>query len=305
MTKKEYAIRLEGVEAFDLPFVVLRDLCDVFVEGAQRCARLVGEGRSVARGTPPSWVTSTADIRVSRFESGSLALGAAAPRLSDVAPEIFAQQALFPTGTDPDATAIDLLLDAAEDAAANLTDSERLDAGVLEVLSRTGSLFARGGTRLTVSSDHRRAVVLDQDVTQRIRTLAEQTPLPRVARVRGILDSLTVSSRSLVLKLDDGSVLRGFAGAVPVQELGALLGRDVVVEGSVTYRPSGDPLRIEVEEAALAAPGDVLWARLPRVEPASVRPRVPTSNTGLDALFGKWPGDETDEEIAAGLSELS
>ncbi len=48
-TKKDYSVLLEGVDARDLSLGVLRDLCDIFIEGAQRSARLVGEGRSIAR----------------------------------------------------------------------------------------------------------------------------------------------------------------------------------------------------------------------------------------------------------------
>lgn len=63
---------LEGVDALDLPLSVLRDLSDLFLEGAQRSARLVAEGRSMARGTAPAWVSAAADLRVTRFMPGSL-----------------------------------------------------------------------------------------------------------------------------------------------------------------------------------------------------------------------------------------
>jgi hypothetical protein len=305
VTMKDFSIQLEGVDALDLPLSVLRDLCDLFVEGAQRSARLVAEGRSVARGATPAWATAAADLRVSKFERGSLNLGVRANRLVDVAPDIFAQQQLFPAGTDPDATAFDLFLDAADDAAAGRRDSERLDAGVLEVLARAGSLFARGGTRLSVSRAGGPNVVLDPSAAVLIRALADETPQARVSRVSGILDTLTVSTRTMALRLADGSVLRGFAGAIPVDRLKHLLGAAVVLEGSVTFRPSGAALRIEVESAFPATSGDVIWARLPRDEPTTLRARPSSSSPNLDEFFGSWPGDETDDELAAALRELS
>lgn len=144
-TSKDYSVLLEGVDACDLSLGMLRDLCDLFVEGAQQSARLVGEGRSVARGTVPAWASSAADVRLTKYEAGSLDLALQAPRLADVAPEIFAQQHLFPQGTDAEATALDLFFDAAEDAAGGKRDSDRLDAGVLEVLARAGSVFSKEG----------------------------------------------------------------------------------------------------------------------------------------------------------------
>ena len=72
--KKDYSVVLEGVDALDLSMAVLRDLCDLLLDGSQRCARLAAEGRSVARGAQPSWVAAAADCRVTKFEAGSLAL---------------------------------------------------------------------------------------------------------------------------------------------------------------------------------------------------------------------------------------
>lgn len=305
MTTKTYSAVLEGVEALDLPMSVLRDLCDLFVEGAQRSARLVAEGRSVARGTAPWWLSAAADIRICSFEAGSLALGVRAPRLVDAAPDVFAQQQLFPPGADPTGTAFDLFLDAADDACSGRRDSERLDAGVLEVLARAGALFAKGGTRLSVARAGRAAIVLDAGAATTIKRIADETPATRVSRVRGMLDTLSFGSKMVVVRLDDGRMLRGVAGSLSFEELKEFLGTQVVVEGAITFRPSGEPLRIEVDSASPAAPGDVIWARLPKVEPMTARPRPSAAVANLDALFGTWPGDESDEELAAALREAS
>lgn len=294
---------LEGVDAHDLSIAMLRDLCDLLAEGAQRSARLVAEGRSVARGTVPSWISSAADVRVSRFERGSLDLGVRAVSLVDAAPEIFAQQQLFPVGTDASATAMDLFLDAADDATNGRRESERLDTGVLEVLSRAGNLFSRGCTRLSISRSGTHSVVIDPTNAATIRALADATPPSRVARVAGVLDSLTVSTQLMGLRLADGHILRGYAGDVGIDKLRSLLGHSVVLEGITTFRPSGDALRMQVESAALATSGDVIWERLPHVDAVLAKSRATVAPSGLDAFFGKWPGDETDRELAAALQD--
>lgn len=305
VAKKDYSVLLEGVDALDLPLSVLRDLCDLFVEGSQRCARLVAEGRSVARGSVPAWAVAAADIHISKFERGSLQLGLTAQRLVDAAPDAFSQASLFLPNADADATALDLFLDAADDAAAGRRDSERLDAGVLEVLARTGGLFATNAMRLSVKRTGRPTVVLNQSALATIRKLTDETPPSRVTRVRGVLDTLTMSTRAMVLRLDNGRVLRGFAGAVPVEHMKQLLGADVVVEGVVAFRPSGDAIRVEVDSIAPAKPGDSIWASLPVAEPVTARPRLPRADIGLDAWFGKWPGDETDAQLAEALKSAS
>jgi hypothetical protein len=303
VSTRDYSVLLEGVDALDLSVSVLRDLCDLLVEGAQRATRLAAEGRSVARGGVPGWVSSAGDLHITRFEQGSLDLGVRADRLADAAPDAFSQQDLFPSWADPDLTAFDLLLEAIDDASSGKRDSDRLDPGILDVLARTNDLFAKGSTRLSLCRVGSRRIVLDQAAARAIRTLAEETPPSRISRVRGVLDTLTVSTKTLALRLADGRLLRGFAGDVDLNRLKQLLGAEVLLEGWVTFRPSGDAQRIEVESALAATPGDVLWARLPRVEPS--RSRQSTAGAGLDALFGKWPGDETDEELATALKHSS
>ena len=73
----------------------------------------------------------------------------------------------------------------------------------------------------------------------------------------------------------------------------------------MTFRPSGEALRIQVESAFVAQAGDVLWAKLPKVEPGVSRPRTSVAPAGLDAFFGRWPGDETDGELAEAMKDPS
>ena len=179
-----------------------------------------------------------------------------------------------------------------------------LDAGVLDVLARTGSLFAKGGTCLSVGRVGHSTLVLDVKAAVQIRTLAEETPAPCVSRLRGQLDSLTVSTKAISLRLEDGRAVRGFAGAIEQEQLKALLGTEVVVEGWFNFRPSGEALRIEVESVKPAKPGDAVWAQLPKREPTAPRSRPSSPALELDALFGKWPGDESDDRLAEALREL-
>jgi hypothetical protein len=304
--RRAYEVTLEGVDALDMPLSLLRDLCDVLVEGTQRATRLSVEGRSVVSGKVPAWLASAVDLRVGRYERGSLSLAVSAPELHDIAPELFSHQQPFSEVLPPDATALDVFLGAADDAIAGRRDSERLDAGVLEVLTRASSLLSRGVTRLSIGrTGQQRRITVDTVSAQHIQTLAETTPTPRVERVTGVLDALTVSTRTLVLRLDAGKVLRGLAVGETLETLKALLGHRVVIEGAVTFRPSGDALRIEVDHAAPATAGDDLWARIPHVDVGSVRLSLPPSTPALKDLFGHWPGDETEDDLFLALEQLS
>src|SRR5208337_793147 len=89
---------------------------------------------------------------------------------------------------------------------------------------------------------------------------------------------------------------------------GQALVRSVVVSGLAVFRPSGKVLRIEADTISLASDSDLkIWSAEPEPLGARLdakelhRPQCPRS--GISAIFGRWPGDETDEEFEALLKE--
>ncbi|HSO00449.1 MAG TPA: hypothetical protein VLS89_19290 [Candidatus Nanopelagicales bacterium] len=301
--RAEYKVTVDGVDAFDLQVSLLRDLCDVLIEGAQRSARLAVEGRSQARGATPAWLISAADLRIAKYAAGSLDLAVSAPSLHRAAPGMSA--ALHGASVREGLTALDLFLDAVEDAVVGRQDSDRLDAGVLDVLARTGALFARGPMTLSLGRRGGKPVTIDPGAAQGIQAMAARTPGASVSRVRGALDALTMSTRTFVLKIEGGKVLRGLTGDVPLETLKGLLGVEIVVEGLVTFKPSGDPLQIEADHAAAARPEDSLWARLPHIDVGARRVAPTAAAPELGKLLVEWPGDESDDEIFQKLEAMA
>jgi hypothetical protein len=292
----EYEIQLEGVHARDLPLGLLRDLADLVVEGSSRAARLAAEGRSTARGGAPVWLGEAADVRLVGLREGSLVLDVTARPLAEIAPGV------FPAGAEE--TAFDLLMVAIDDALQGRRDSERLDLGMLQTLVKARALFGRGARRLRFTRVGGASIELAEPAAERFQRLATETPPSRVDRVVGHLDSLTMSTRTCLLKLPDGTSLRGNVGAsIELDQLKSLLGLDVVVEGTVAFRPSGRPQRIEVDHAAIARPRDALWQRTPHGELPGEPLAMPAG--GVGPLFGQWPGDEDDDRLFAALREIS
>jgi hypothetical protein len=277
-----YEIYLDGVHARDLPLGILRDLADLVIEGASRAARLAAEGRSTARGSAPVWLGDASDVRLVGFREGSLVLDVTARPLAEIAPGI------FPMTTGE--TAFDLLMLAVEDALQGRRDSERLDLGMLQTLVKARSLFGRGASRLRLMRVGGVAIELAEPATERFQRLATETPPSKVDRIVGHLDSLTMSTRTCLLKLSDGTSLRGnVATSVDLDHMKSLLGLDVVVEGMVAFRPSGRPQRIEVDHVAAAEVRDALWRRTPHGELPGEQLALPSEDLG--SFFGQWPGD--------------
>lgn len=134
-------------------------------------------------------------------------------------------------------------------------------------------------------------------------------PADQRVRVAGKLDLLKHSSRIFALIMPAGE-LRGVVVAdADFTRLGQLLGQQVIVSGTAKFRPSGKVLRVDAEQI-VAAEGDTTpWEVAPQplfsdLETRSLR--VPQGATsGVAALFGQWPGDESDEDFERAVRELS
>lgn len=129
-------------------------------------------------------------------------------------------------------------------------------------------------------------------------------------RVAGRLEAISFNDRSLVLELEDGARIRGVTAALEPQQLASYLGREVVIAGLAYFDSGGQLLRLVVEALAPATVSDSqVWNRHPRpaflplTEHEILQPQDP--ETGINAVIGKWPGDESEEEFLAALAELS
>jgi hypothetical protein len=145
----------------------------------------------------------------------------------------------------------------------------------------------------------------------RFRRLRSAIPPDQQVRVVGKLDVLQHTGRMFTLILESGAQVRGVAGdSVDFSALARLWGHAALVRGVAKFRPSGSLLRIEAEGVEVASEGDLsLWAAPPTpvfgvLDERTLRqPQGPRS--GVAAIFGQLPGEESDEEIIEALQRLS
>jgi len=136
-------------------------------------------------------------------------------------------------------------------------------------------------------------------------------PAPRQVKVAGRLDTITVSDRTFsLITAEKQCLMKGIAKSVDQKALSTLLGQDVLVSGRAHFTTSGEVLTIEAEQIIIAKADDLkVWGQLPTPlhRPFNLDDfKVPQSpDSGMNTIYGTWPGDETDEEILSALEELS
>jgi len=289
---------------------LLRDLLGIVIEGSAGAVRLRTQGRSVARGTPPAWIPKASDFLV-RILKGSTLLEIKAPTLLEARPEELRQAEMFPE-IDPDLTSFDYFVESVESAIEE-EESSAFDKNFLVLLSRFEGIFAQGIDSVFLKASpqrHEREIQIRRADPKRFRALQRRIPAPRRVRIAGKLDSIRHSDSTYLLLLPDGQKIRGIAEHIPSKILHRSWGQPVVMSGTAFFTASGDIQRIESDNMGDASDRDVqLWAFAPpALETTLPHQSLRVSQgprSGLNAIIGKWPGEESDEEVAIALKELS
>lgn len=266
-------------------------------------------------GRRPRWFQRASDIRFVDMSSegpNGTRLHFEAPRFGEAAEDLYRQGQLFrglrPAYTD---TGFDLLGDAVQDVGGEERDSLRYDAGLLGAISRFyKATHQRGvdyvlllGDRLPSESPVR----IDDAVAQRAERMREITPLPHRARIVGKLDMIRDSDSVFELLIDKDLVVRGEWKPRDMTDLQKLFRSEVIMEGLAVYRASGSFLRLEAHAVRPAVPQDSFFRRLPvPVSKGALKHKAlypQSSASGANAIFGRWPGDESERELLASLEE--
>lgn len=271
--------------------------------------------RSSVQGRRPAWLNRAADVRfVGHQGNGDTTLLFEAPALGEAAAEIYRQQSLFSEmRPDPQDTGFDLLSDIVTDIHQQNSDSEHFDSPLLNRITRFQRVFKRSpfcevdftSRRYTESSPVR----LTLAIIESARRLLGRTPAPQRVRLVGKLDGIEASTQRFSILLDTGEKVSGVFPEEQSDGMQTLWRQRVLVLGTAVYRASGRLLRIDAEEVKSGENEASLFSRLPTPPHAKLDvtkfQKLQGRRSGMAAIMGQWPGDETDEEVEAALERLS
>ncbi|NQV25486.1 MAG: hypothetical protein HQ518_14090 [Rhodopirellula sp.] len=317
MTMQQHEICLESDQHFDgrLPThhlgYLLSDL-PVVIRGAVSMAL---RKRSKAPGKQPEWLKRASDLRFTGHSgNGATQLQFELPTLEQAASQIYQQKQLFESGRpDGSLTGLDLLRQVVRDIDALQADSDVLDPQLLRQVARFKRFFKAGpfsGFRIAGSAtDSGGEVRFTRTTAENSLRLYGSTPTPQRARLVGHLDGLEASTQRFSLLLDSGERVTGVYPEEFSDRLQRLWRKRVLVLGTSVFRASGNLLRVEAESIDDGADASSLFSTPPvatgsRLDTSRLRKSQGARN-GMAGIMGRWPGDETEEEIATALEQVS
>jgi hypothetical protein len=273
--------------------------------------------RSQVKGRRPDWLDRAADVRFVHHEgNGESILYFEAPQLGEAAADIYAQQSLFPEADDRPAkedTAFDVFGDVLADVQARNADSGHYDPSLLHRITQFNRVF-KNGPYSEVDFTSRRfpretPARFTPELVHSAKSLLGRTPSPQRVRIVGQLDGLVASTQRFSVLLDSGEKVTGNFADDQVDAMQELWRKRVLVLGTAIYRASGRLLRIDAEAVKSGENEPTVFSRMPsppgtRIDTSKLR-KPQGLKSGINAIIGKWPGQETEEEITAILEELS
>jgi hypothetical protein len=315
MTTVHHSVILESESQFGAK--VPPRMCGLFLSHLDSQIRhsisMAFRGTSRSRGRVPRWLERASDIRFVEIEGrDTTVLHFEAPSFGEVAPELYAQREFWPTRPEPGLTGFEVFADVVRDIARQNRESDRFDPALLRGFGRFGQVI--DGVFREARIEDRRGkqpefAVLEPTTIESARSLGADAPPGARARVMGVLDMLRESTQGFVIRLDSGDEVRGVLAEGDLARAAPLFGKRVVAEGRAVFRPSGSFLRLDADAIVSGEGVSALFSRVPTPLSRTVRrqnfQRPQTAETGVNAFFGRWPGEESEEELLAALEELS
>lgn len=263
------------------------------------------------KGRPFEFLSRTWDIEQAPWQEtdgGDTLLVFQVPKLKDSAPRLFEQETLFEEDRlQPDWTAFDLLgqvITAVQDQTAK---EMAVDYGMLSSLEAYNSDLKKGLELASFDFEDSalHTAIINDHLTEKAQEVLEFTPTPRLIRIVGKLDMLRMSDHLFQLITGGNAKVRGIWTPDRIS-LKDFFGEEVYIEGKASYRPNGGLASIEASAVRRATEEDDQFRQLPKVASAQIRLDISDrSDNGFGHIIGKWPGDESDDDIRAWLQELS
>lgn len=312
MKTVKYKLKIEGLKtpSGTISILALKDLADIFIENSERALRLAVEGTSLKKGQLPKWIRDAVDFNITGIGNGSTILSIEAPQLGEVAFDQINQQNLYLNLPHPNDTALTVFANSYNDATSEKYESDYYDKGLLTSLISFKVFINKYANSVEIESPVDKKVSrvkIDGQKLEIIQKLTASIPESRKIILSGIIDIIEHFAGRFKLNLENGEKIQGAIDKeyLDLEVMRNYWGKKVTVKGIADFRPNGT---IRFIKADLIKPFDnsekLFQEYMVFHEPQNTIYKISKSLpeiAPLKEIWGKWPGEESIDEILAAL----
>jgi len=292
----------------NIPLNLLQSLLNLLKKGSARNLQLLIERRSNGKSFYTSWIERATylilDCEQITNQGGVLELSIQCPTLQEL--DIKLENLCLPL--DGHLTSLDYSQQTLSGLLESRINSIIYDRSLIKEFKKFLASLKQSQASVEFLLDS--PLSLTAENLEYFSQIESAIPKSNHVRVGGYLRRLQPIAHSGVLSLADNQLIQINFDRRLSQSLENLLHQPAIVEGMAHYMANEKLLRVDAHSIFTVAETEMLlWSQYPK--PLSVNFNVQdlyitqTGETGIGAIFGKWPGSETDEEIQAYLEELS
>ena len=315
MKSVQYRIKINGLKSPEgtIPMIALKEISESLLQGSERALRLSIEGVSAKRGKVPKWLKESLEFTLTGISKGSTMLEIDAPTLQEVAPDKVKQLNLWYKVPEPKDTALSLLGRSVLDATTGQLESERYDRGVLDAILSFRPFLREYASEFEVNCPNRPKENFKINIPEldKIVHIEAEIPEPQAIALAGSFNLIEHTSRRFELILDDNKKISGriVSSYVDVEQMRRLWGRKVTLKGTAYFKPSGCVRLVEAEMIKPFEHGEEVFQSIPEpkmpIELISKLKKKYGRKSPLMEVWGKWPGEESIDEILGALKKTS
>lgn len=289
---------------------LLSTIAEAILCSSERVLRLVVEGSSLKRGKSPKWLDNALNLEITGISKGSTVLNINAPTFQESMPDYFTQKKLWKPKLVPEDTAISLFSKSMSDIVKGNLESDLYDFNVLQSLNSFRNILKKHASELNITSAQKRAdnCKISGDEIARIGEVKVKIPESRTVALSGFFNMIEHDHRRFQLKLNNEQNVDGYLDPkfIDIEDMRPLWGKRVTVKGRALFKPSGRIQSVDVQKVRVFEVGDEILGNFPQAQGqfkfSEEFIRKQNAQAALKKVWGKWPGEESMDEILEALS---
>ena len=304
---KHYQLQLNGFEDEQgyISITAIHQVLGSLIKTAKCSTLLLVNGIGTGKGPIPSWLKNSLDFKLTEISDNLTVIDIEAPFFRNTAEEEFAHSDFRNTFPDLDSTALDVALRAIQEARRSIFSGELADKAVLDSIANLRHVFINPDMSLSILNldDHRQDIRLDLEALNLIKRLSAELPKSGAYLVSGTVEHIDCKSGKFLLRIGENQLVPGRLSdyLLDAERLESLQASPTLMEGFVHFKVDGTPRYISTVCITENTSGRVAFDRLPEVKVQFFKHYRKASKFDLMSLWGKWPGDETYEELMEDL----